>query len=75
VVSAPGKLICQSLGAVSDRVPSSIVSPLRLIVASVLVKMAVQSALHSLPMLSKWVSPSAGNRSVLVASGGRSLQV
>ena len=72
-VAVAGRSIVHSLGDVSplERLPCSIVFPFRLIVASVWVKMAVQFESHSLPMLSKCVSPSAGKISVLVASGGR----
>ena len=73
VVSVAGSSIVHSLGDMSplERLPCSIVSPFRLIVASVWVKMAVHSESHSFPMLSKCVYPNAGKISVLVASGGR----
>jgi hypothetical protein len=51
VSSASGRIMVHNLGAVTDRVPCRIVAPLRLIVASVLEKVQVQSASHSLPML------------------------
>jgi hypothetical protein len=71
IVSVSGRLICQSLGACLLLFPLSMVLPLRLIVASVLVKMATQSASHSRPMLTRCVSPSSGKMSVRVASAGR----
>ena len=66
-----GKLISHSLGECWLRSPCMIVLPLRLIVASFLVKVQTQPASQSCPMLKRCVSPRAGKMSVRVASGGR----
>jgi hypothetical protein len=63
--------MCHSFGDCFDRFPCMIILLFRVTMASLAVKVQVQSASQSLPMLNRLVDPSAGNSSVVVASVGR----
>ena len=66
-----GKSIVHSFGFEPFRFPFSSTWLSFCMIASSLVKVHVQPASHSLPIDSRLVVPSAGNRSVRVASSGR----
>jgi hypothetical protein len=66
-----GSSIVHNFAPVWLRWPWSISVPSLVMLAFLLVNTAVHPASHSVPMLSRLVSPNEGKRSVLVASGGR----